>query len=65
VLGPEQDRAILFKVLATLRTDAPLFTDIDELKWRGPTPGFSEWATRIADERLLARCTKAAAKVAA
>jgi 5'-3' exonuclease len=65
VLGPEHDRAILFKVLATLRTDAPLFTDIDELKWRGPTPGFSDWATRIADDRLLARCTKAAAKVAA
>jgi 5'-3' exonuclease len=65
VLGPEQDRAILFKVLATLRTDAPLFTDIDELKWRGPTPAFSDWATRISDERLLARCTKAAAKVVA
>jgi len=65
VLGPEQDRAILFKVLATLRTDAPLFTDIDELRWRGPAPGFSEWAARIADERLLARCTKAAATVAA
>src|SRR5687768_16055045 len=65
VLGPEQERAILFKVLATLRTDAPLFTDIDELRWRGPAPGFSEWAARIADERLLARCTKAAATVAA
>jgi 5'-3' exonuclease len=65
VLGAEQDRAILFKVLATLRTDAPLFTDVDEMKWRGPTPGFTEWATRIADDRLLPRCAKAAAKVAA
>jgi 5'-3' exonuclease len=65
VLGAEQDRAILFKVLATLRTDAPLFTDVDELRWRGPTPAFAEWATRIADERLLPRCEKAAAKVAA
>ena len=65
VLGPEQDRAILYKVLATLRTDAPLFTDVDELQWRGPTPAFPDWAARIADERLLVRCTKAAAKVAA
>jgi 5'-3' exonuclease len=65
VLGGEQERAILFKLLATLRTDAPLFTDVDELKWRGPAPDFSDWATRIADERLLARCTKAASKVAA
>jgi len=65
VLGAEQERAILFKVLATLRTDAPLFTDVDELKWKGPTPGFTEWAARIADDRLLARCAKAYAKVAA
>jgi len=65
VLGAERDRAILFKVLATLRTDAPLFSDVDELRWRGPTPGFPEWATRIADERLLPRCEKAAAKAAA
>jgi 5'-3' exonuclease len=64
-LGAEQERAILFKVLATLRTDAPLFSDVDELQWKGPTPGFTEWAARIADDRLLPRCTKAAAKVAA
>jgi 5'-3' exonuclease len=65
VLGPEQDRAILFKKLATLKTDAPLFSDVDELRWRGPTQEFPEWATRIADDRLLPRCTKVAAKVAA
>jgi len=65
VLGAEHERAMLFKVLATLRTDAPLFTDVDELKWKGPTPGFNEWATRIADDRLLGRCAKAYAKVAA
>src|SRR4030081_2428478 len=36
-LGAERERAILFKTLATLRIDAPLFANIDELEWRGPT----------------------------
>ena len=63
VLGDQQDQAILFKTLATLRTDAPLFADVDELQWNGPTPQFSEWAARIADPRLLERCTKAAARL--
>jgi 5'-3' exonuclease len=61
ILGAERDRALLFKRLATLRTDAPLFADVDALRWRGPTATFPEWAERIADVRLLERCTKAAA----
>jgi 5'-3' exonuclease len=61
VLGAERENALLFKTLATLRTDAPLFADVDELEWNGPTPAFREWAERIADPRLLARCEKAAA----
>ena len=65
VLGAGRDQAILFKTLATLRTDAPLFADIDELEWNGPTPSFPAWAERIADARLLARCEKAAAARAA
>jgi 5'-3' exonuclease len=60
ILGAERDRAILFKRLATLRTDAPLFADVDELRWSGPTAGFEDWATRIADARLLARSVAAA-----
>ena len=63
VLGEQHDHAILFKTLATLRTDARLFADVNELQWTGPTPQFSEWATRIADPRLLERCTKAAARL--
>jgi len=59
-LGAERDRAILFKTLATLRTDALLFADVDELEWKGPTPAFEDWAARIDDKRLLARCVKAA-----
>jgi len=57
VLGERREEALLFKNLATLRTDAPLFRDVDELRWRGPTPAFPAWAERIGDGRLLARCT--------
>jgi 5'-3' exonuclease len=57
VLGERRDQALLFKDLATLRTDAPLFGDVDELRWHGPTAGFPAWAQRIGDGRLLARCT--------
>jgi 5'-3' exonuclease len=61
ILGAERELALLFKTLATLRTDAPLFSDVDELQWKGPTPAFDAWAERIADPRLLARCNAAAA----
>ena len=54
-LGDALERALLFKRLATLRTDAPLFSSVDELEWRGPTDAFPAWAERIADERLLPR----------
>ena len=61
VLGAQRERAILFKTLATLRTEAPLFADVDELEWRGPTAAFSEWPQRMADDRIQARCEKAGA----
>jgi len=59
--GERRDRALLFKRLATLRTDAPLFGDVQELLWRGPTDAFGAWAERIGDARLLPRGLKAAA----
>ena len=58
-LGERRDLALLFKKLATLRTDAPLFSDVDELQWRGPTGRFSTCAARFGDPRLLARADKA------
>jgi 5'-3' exonuclease len=61
VLGDGRDRALLFKDLATLRTDAPLFRDVEELEWRGPTSGFAAWAEGIGETRLLERCLKAQA----
>jgi 5'-3' exonuclease len=63
VLGERMELALLFKKLATLRTDAPLFSDVDQLKWKGPTPAFTELAGKLGDARLLERCQKAAAKV--
>jgi len=55
VLGDQVDRALLFKDLATLRTDAPLFEDVDELRWRGPTPEFADYADELGDPRLAER----------
>jgi 5'-3' exonuclease len=59
VLGASRDAALLFKKLATLRTDAKLFGNVDELRWRGPTAGFGTWAERFADARLVDRATAA------
>ncbi|HET7362732.1 MAG TPA: 5'-3' exonuclease H3TH domain-containing protein [Burkholderiales bacterium] len=56
--GERRERALLFKRLATLKTDAPLFADVDELRWRGPTEDFAAWAERIGDARLLPRVQK-------
>jgi 5'-3' exonuclease len=65
VLGERRERALLFKKLATLRTDARLFGDVEELRWRGPTPGFSELAARLGDARLLPRALGAGVLTAA
>jgi 5'-3' exonuclease len=58
-LGAGRERAILFKTLATLKTDAPLFDNVDQMEWRGPTAAFADWATRIDDKRLLSRAEAA------
>jgi 5'-3' exonuclease len=60
VLGEKRERALLFKDLATLRSDAPLFSNVEELRWRGPTESFAAAARQIGDERLLDRCLRAA-----
>jgi 5'-3' exonuclease len=60
VLDRHRDDALLFKTLATLRSDAPLFRDVEELRWRGPTPLFAAFADRIGDARLGARIAQLA-----
>jgi len=62
VLGAERERALLFKNLATLRTDAPLFADVDEIEWKGPTAAFAEWPAKMDDKRIEARAANALAK---
>ena len=65
VLGPHKDSALLFKTLATLRTDAPLFTDVEQLRWVGAMPAFTSWAERLGDAKLLGRVQELEAKVVA
>src|SRR6266404_2927065 len=57
--GDRRDLALLFKDLATLRTDAPLFRDVKELRWRGPARAFASWTERMEAPRLLERSLKA------
>jgi 5'-3' exonuclease len=58
VLGDNRELALLFKILATLRSDAALFEDVDELRWQGPTSAFAGYAERIGAARLLPRSLK-------
>ena len=46
-LSRERERALLFRTLATLRTDIALFDDVDQLRWNGPTPAFAALAARL------------------
>jgi 5'-3' exonuclease len=59
ILGERSDVALLFKKLATLRTDAALFRDVNELRWRGPTESFSAITAELGDARLLPRSLSA------
>lgn len=63
MLTGQRENALLFKRLATLRTDAALFSDVDELRWRGAAPGFEALTRTLGDPRLLARANKAAAAI--
>jgi 5'-3' exonuclease len=46
-LAEERDRALLFRTLATLHTDVPVFDSVDELEWKGPTSAFEAFAARF------------------
>lgn len=54
-LAEQRERALLFRVLATLREDAPIGVDVDGLRWRGPRPEFASWAERLGAPALDAR----------
>jgi 5'-3' exonuclease len=59
VLNEQRDLALLFRTLATLRTDAKLFESVDELRWQGPTPEFAKFAESIAAPELVQRAERA------
>ena len=62
VLGENQKLAMLFKRLATLRDDAPLFDEVGALRWRGPTAEFVSQAGRIDAPKLVERCERILSK---
>jgi 5'-3' exonuclease len=63
VLGEQRKDALLFKRLATLRTDARLFRNVDDLQWRGPTSSFTALAAKMGEPRLIDRANALAAKL--
>jgi 5'-3' exonuclease len=63
VLGQHRALALLFKNLATLRTDARLYDSVDELQWRGPTSEFASVCERLGLSGVCTRATKMAVDV--
>lgn len=63
ILGKKHEQALLFKKLATLRTDVALFSDVEEMRWKGPASAFMKFTKKINEPRLLERANKTAAKL--
>lgn len=57
------DDALLFRTLATLRLDVPVFNSADELHWKGPLPEFEKFAVRLKSSTLYPRAIKAASNL--
>jgi 5'-3' exonuclease len=60
-LAEQRDHSLLFRELATLRADAPIATDVDALRWRGPHPDFPAWSHRLGAPSLAERASLLAA----
>ena len=60
ILAQQRERALLFRELATLRTDAPIGADVDTLRWTGPRADFAAWASRLGAPGLGERATRLA-----
>jgi 5'-3' exonuclease len=56
--------ALLFRTLATLRLDAPVFEKVDDLRWKGPRPGFDAYCERIGAQGLYRRVSEKCASLA-
>jgi 5'-3' exonuclease len=57
--------AMLFRTLATLRLDVPVFADVDELRWKGPRPAFESEARRMKAPELFERAARLSTKASA
>lgn len=56
--------ALLFRTLATLRLDVPVFDTVDDLRWKGPRESFEEQCRRMKSPDLLNRARSAHSRVA-
>jgi 5'-3' exonuclease len=56
-LTEQRERALLFRTLATLRTDVPIGADVDALRWTGPRADFAAWSTRLGAPALYERAS--------
>ena len=56
------DQALLFRHLATLRTDVPVFETVDDLVWSGPVPSFESWSRELGEPELWQRARAEAAR---
>jgi 5'-3' exonuclease len=63
-LAQQRDRALLFRELATLRTDAPIGVDVDALRWTGPRADFRAWSERLGAPVLHERAARLALSAA-
>src|ERR1700722_16884878 len=57
--------ALLFRTLATLRLDVPVFESVEDLRWKGPAPSFAQYCQQIKSPDLLRRATSAGSSSAA
>jgi 5'-3' exonuclease len=61
ILGERRELALLFKTLATLKEDATLFANVEQIRWQGPTRRFGAVVEKVGDPRLASRAEKALA----
>lgn len=54
-LCEQREQALLFRTLATLRTDINLFDDVEQLRWKGPKPEFDALAARLDAAKVAGR----------
>ncbi len=59
VLFAQWDEAVLYRTLATLVRDVPVFESVDELAWKGPRPEFEQWCDRMQSPGLFTRAMSA------